>query len=460
VQDKTVYLSTASGIYGDLDDSFSTHRTSGSDGQVTETFYFTSSGEVDSDGDGLTNDEEAELGTDPNDDDTDNDNLDDGDEVAAGTNPLHRDTDGDGLRDGGEVNIFGTDPLVMDTDGGGVDDGGEIANGTDPLVAGDDYVDPNDLDNDGLLNDDEATYGTDPNDADSDNDGLNDGDEVNTHGTDPLEADTDGGGVEDGDEIDAGTNPNDANDDEADSDGDGLTDDDEEDVYGTDPDDEDTDGDGVNDGDEVATGTDPLDPTDYLADASEQGTACSHPFNDIRASYSWAEQAICMLYNAGVVNGRTAYTFVPDGDITRAEFLKIILLNAGYQPYAIDTGTEFNDVDTDAWYYKYVSYGVHLNVMRGDGNGNFRPNDPINRAEAIVLIMRIYGQELWDWNEADIPFNDVFGDDWYAYATILGDMHGIIQGYSDGDYGPKDNVVRAAAAVMARRAYYAFGTVR
>jgi hypothetical protein len=59
---------------------------------------------VDSDGDGLDNEAEQKLGTDPNNWDSDNDNLSDGDEVLIWkTNPLNPDTDGDGYKDGEEV---------------------------------------------------------------------------------------------------------------------------------------------------------------------------------------------------------------------------------------------------------------------------------------------------------------------------------------------------------------------
>jgi len=68
----------------------------------------------DVDGDGLTNEQEAALGTDPR-------------------NP---DTDGDGLRDGDEVNIYHTDPLLADTDGDGQSDATELLVGTDPLFNG------------------------------------------------------------------------------------------------------------------------------------------------------------------------------------------------------------------------------------------------------------------------------------------------------------------------------------
>lgn len=66
---------------------------------------------------------------------------------------------------------------------------------------------PDDLDGDGLSNEDEDIAGSNPTDLDSDNDGLYDGDEVNTHDTSPILADTDGDGVSDGNEIGAGADP-------------------------------------------------------------------------------------------------------------------------------------------------------------------------------------------------------------------------------------------------------------
>lgn len=98
------------------------------------------SGDLDSDGDGLTDAEEAQIGTDPFNPDTDGDGLTDFEEVRTyKTDPLNPDTDYDGLKDGAEVHTYKTDPLKRDTDNGGVADGHEvIEDNTNPLDPSDD----------------------------------------------------------------------------------------------------------------------------------------------------------------------------------------------------------------------------------------------------------------------------------------------------------------------------------
>ncbi|MCC6396959.1 MAG: OmpA family protein [Bacteroidetes bacterium] len=168
----------------------------------------TESPNADPDGDGLTNAEEKQLGTNKKVADTDGDGLKDGEEVKTyKTDALKIDTDGDGLKDSDEVRLEKTDPTKMDTDGDGLGDGDEITtHKTDPLKA--------DTDNDGLNDGDEIQkHKTDPSKPDTDGDGLKDGDEVNLHKTNPLKADTDDGTVNDGAEVARGSNPLDIADD-------------------------------------------------------------------------------------------------------------------------------------------------------------------------------------------------------------------------------------------------------
>ncbi len=184
--------------------------------------------ELDVDGDGLMDEQELEIGTDPNKFDTDGDGLSDGSEVSPegwGTDPLKADTDGDGYNDGDELFTHGTDPK----------DPNSVPDGEITL----------DADKDGLTDEEELELGTDPNDADSDNDRLSDGFEVREFGTNPLAADSDEDGLGDGDELE---------------------------VFKTDPLDADSDGDGVDDATEIDAGSDPNDPKSVPSDDEAKPT--------------------------------------------------------------------------------------------------------------------------------------------------------------------------------------------
>lgn len=105
--------------------------------------------------------------------------------TIAPTVTVAADTDGDGLLDVDEA-VYGTDPTIADSDADGVLDGAEVVAGTDPLTADAAPVAEIDTDGDGILDADEAVFGTDPNIADSDGDGWLDGDEV-VIGTSPID---------------------------------------------------------------------------------------------------------------------------------------------------------------------------------------------------------------------------------------------------------------------------------
>jgi hypothetical protein len=144
----------------------------------------------DSDGDGLTNDRESALGTNPLVADTDNDGLSDRDEVDTyRTNPLDPDTDKDGLLDGAEIQTYTTDPLLPDSDGDGLIDGDEITRQTNPRNR--------DSDNDGVADGDEVRLGIDPRKADTDDDRLLDSQENPTCPR-PNDPDSDDDGLLDG----------------------------------------------------------------------------------------------------------------------------------------------------------------------------------------------------------------------------------------------------------------------
>lgn len=150
--------------------------------------------ELDTDKDGVTDEDENKDGTDPENPDTDNDGVNDGDEKTDSTNPLVPDTDNDGVNDGHEK-ADGTDPNKQDSDDDGITDGEEKVNKTNPLVV--------DTDGDGVIDGKEIEDNTNP--LESCSFKLN-SQTVNTKDTwKNLDCDSDG--VINIDEINAGTNP-------------------------------------------------------------------------------------------------------------------------------------------------------------------------------------------------------------------------------------------------------------
>lgn len=164
---------------------------------------------------------------------------------------------------------YGSDPLVADTDNDGISDGVEVNTyGSNPRST--------DTDADGLADAQEASLGTALNNPDSDGDGLLDGWEVSnsfnplsTPGNGESGVDTDGDGLTNLQEQAAGSNPR-----NADSDGDGLSDSAEFLTHHTNPLVADTDGDGMTDKQETDANYDPLDPDmdrDGMSDGWENG---------------------------------------------------------------------------------------------------------------------------------------------------------------------------------------------
>lgn len=202
---------------------------------------------LDSDGDGLSDVDEIAIGTNPNDADSDDDGVPDGSEISPDQdtdgdgliNALDPDSDNDGLFDGTELGLLcdnpatdlsrgmcrpdadhgatTTDPLKADTDGGGATDGSEDSNLNGALDAGE--TDPTaghgaddasvvDTDGDGLSDALEHTLHSDPQDKDSDDDGVPDGLEPNPSAdgdhdgvVDVIDVDSDNDGLFDGTEM-------------------------------------------------------------------------------------------------------------------------------------------------------------------------------------------------------------------------------------------------------------------
>ena len=185
----------------------------------------------------------------------------------------------------------------------------------------------------------------------------------------------------------------------------------------------------------------------------EPNLSCDERFIDI--DHSFAESSIIALCQDGSVVGDDPRHFNPKDRVSRAEFVKMALIHAGYDVEPIYT-QKFKDLSSNDWAYKYMSYAAEMGIIVGNGRGYIHPNDYISRGEAVVILAKLYEQTLWGFTSRDIPFRDVRVNDWFAYAVIIMNENGVVKGYGDGTFRPGRDITREESSVMIVGAEKAF----
>ena len=132
---------------------------------------------------------------------------------------------------------------------------------------------------------------------------------------------------------------------------------------------------------------------------------------------AWYGDAIGTLAGLGILNGYTDGTLRPQNQITRAEFVTMIM---GFS--TLQTGApSFKDVPADSWAAFSIYSASQLGWVSGYENGTFKPNDPITRAEVVTILNRMLGRKA-DSNvlqKSDVKnFYDLFSTHW-AYGAIV-----------------------------------------
>ena len=163
-------------------------------------------------------------------------------------------------------------------------------------------------------------------------------------------------------------------------------------------------------------------------------------FSDVPADF-WAGAAIDALAAKGIVDGFPNGTFEPNAAVTRAEFVKMLLLTVGGKP---GTGvTSFTDVPFSTWYAPYVSAAVQMEIVDGTSPTTFSPNATLTREEMAVMLARA----LQLSRTVSLHFTD---DSQIARWALQGVEEsvaaGYISGFPNGSLQPVGPATRAQAA--------------
>ncbi|MDH5597291.1 MAG: S-layer homology domain-containing protein, partial [Candidatus Peregrinibacteria bacterium] len=182
-------------------------------------------------------------------------------------------------------------------------------------------------------------------------------------------------------------------------------------------------------------------------------TDSENPFPDLNETHPYFKQ-ILELYKARVISGYGDGSFRPDQKLTRAEFVKIALgvtncydCTEPTDPQkAKYTANPFPDVSLPAWYFYCISIAKELGMITGYGDGFFRPDRNISRAEAAAVLLRQSGIELSEAPENF--FKDVPDYAWYVDYVYTAVEIGLIK-ESFGFVNPDEEITRGEFAFMA-----------
>lgn len=191
----------------------------------------------------------------------------------------------------------------------------------------------------------------------------------------------------------------------------------------------------------------------FLFEPEEPREVEGSPFPDIDEGHPFFSQ-ILDLYKSRVISGYADGTFKPDQKITRAEFIKIALgvtncLDCTTPNDSIKEkyiSNPFPDVSLPSWYFYCISIAKELGMITGYGDGFFKPERNISRAEAAAVLIRQSGIELTEAPEN--AFVDVPDYAWYVDYVYTAVEIGLIK-VNFGLVVPDEQITRGEFAFMA-----------
>lgn len=171
-------------------------------------------------------------------------------------------------------------------------------------------------------------------------------------------------------------------------------------------------------------------------------------FTDL-GRYGWAVPSIEFLYDCGVVSGYSSTQYGPGDNTTRGAFTMMVCKLFGFQMHS---GNSFQDVPPGSMFADAITTAKDLGIV-GGYNGMFRPNDPVTREQAVVMLQQAMRVAGWDVSSSSASVLDMYADGNQvsgfardAMASML--RMGLLSGDDRGNLNPKKPISRAEIAVI------------
>jgi len=173
-------------------------------------------------------------------------------------------------------------------------------------------------------------------------------------------------------------------------------------------------------------------------------------FDDV-SSTDWFHDFVTVVHHHGLMRGVAYRRFAPQAPMTRAMFIQVLANLEGVNLDAFTAGTPaFNDVAQGAWYYAAIQWANSEGLTFGVGGGNFAPNESITREQMAALLNRYVNfRAIALPSHTTTPFTDAGTISYWAVNDVTAiQAAGIIGGFPDGSFAPRQTATRAEVATI------------
>lgn len=177
-------------------------------------------------------------------------------------------------------------------------------------------------------------------------------------------------------------------------------------------------------------------------------------YTDMDESH-WCYQSVKFLTEIGVLVGYPDGTYKPDIPVSRAEFASMVIKSLGQENANVTQPIDYADIEPDFWGYNIIQKAVYFDLIPNGRGDNFRPYDPVTRAEAISIAVNALTTSQVSEQRAQSIISKSYEDytqlpAWFlmsAAKSQLLDLDVIIPGH-EGKMEPNRPMNRAEVAVL------------
>ena len=167
-------------------------------------------------------------------------------------------------------------------------------------------------------------------------------------------------------------------------------------------------------------------------------------FTDLNG-FNWAKESIYKLAEDGVLNGIGNNRFAPEAPVTREQFTRAVVLAFGFTG---NGDVSFNDVDKNEWYYDTICTAYTNGIIQGIDDTRFGIGEKLTREQMAVILCRAAEKSGISFElERALTFTDTDKINGYASEAVNKLCNrGIINGFEDGSFRPREICTRAQMA--------------